>query len=144
MWTYFKQEVIFCFIILRSFSTKLSLIVQTCICEKTTGLGGQFREISVALQYLFQGFNIRGDGKYKDLTMDTGTEELAHMEMIATMIARLLEGAPDLELEDAAKDPIIAAILGGSNPQHAIVSGLGAMPADSNGYPWNAKYHYKW
>lgn len=103
-------------------------------------LGGQFGEISVALQYLFQGFNVRGDGKYKDLIMDTGTEELAHIEMLATMIARLLDGAPDLELEDAAKDPIIAAILGGSNPQHAIVSGLGAMPSDSNGYPWNAKY----
>lgn len=26
------------------------------------------------------------------------------------------------------------------NPQHAIVSGSGAMPADSVGYPWNAKY----
>jgi Mn-containing catalase len=26
------------------------------------------------------------------------------------------------------------------NPQHAIVSGLGATPTDSNGYPWNSKY----
>lgn len=103
-------------------------------------LGGQFGEISVMMQYLFQGWNMRGNGKYKDLLMDTGTEEIAHVEMIATMIARLLDGAPDVELEDAAKDPIIAAILGGSNPQHAIVSGLGAMPGDSVGNRWTADY----
>jgi len=103
-------------------------------------LGGQFGEITVAMQYLFQGWNVRGDGKYKDLLLDTGTEELAHVEMLATMIARLLNNAPLETLEDAAKDPVIAAILGGSNPQHAIVTGLGAAPTDSNGYPWNSRY----
>ncbi|WP_071394385.1 manganese catalase family protein [Bacillus tuaregi] len=103
-------------------------------------LGGQFGEISVALQYLFQGWNVRGNGKYKDLLMDTGTEELAHIEMLATMIARLLDGAPVGDLEEAAKNPVIAAILGGMNPQHAIVSGLGAMPADSVGNRWTADY----
>jgi len=103
-------------------------------------LGGQFGEITVALQYLFQGWNTRGDGKYRDLLMDTGTEELAHIEMLATMIARLLDGAPVQHQEEAAQNPVLAAILGGMNPQHAIVSGLGAMPSDSEGYPWNAKY----
>ncbi|MFC5711308.1 manganese catalase family protein [Thalassorhabdus alkalitolerans] len=103
-------------------------------------LGGQFGEISVALQYLFQGWNTRGDGKYRDLLMDTGTEELAHVEMLCTMIARLLDGAPVGDLEEAAKDPVLGAILGGMNPQHAIVSGLGAMPADSVGNPWTAAY----
>lgn len=103
-------------------------------------LGGQFGEISVALQYLFQGWSVRGNGKYKDLLMDTGAEELAHIEMLATMIARLLDGAPVGDLETAAKDPVIGAILGGMNPQHAIVSGLGAMPADSVGNRWTADY----
>ena len=103
-------------------------------------LGGQFGEISVAMQYLFQGWNVRGDGKYRDLLMDTGTEELAHIEMLATMIARLLDGAPVGDLETAAKNPIIGAILGGMNPQHAIVSGLGAMPSDSVGNRWTADY----
>lgn len=103
-------------------------------------LGGQFGEISVALQYLFQGWSVRGNGKYKDLLMDTGAEELAHIEMLATMIARLLDGAPVGDLEKAAQDPIIGAILGGMNPQHAIVSGLGAMPADSVGNRWTADY----
>jgi len=103
-------------------------------------LGGQFGEITVALQYLFQGWNVRGNGKYKDLLMDTGAEEMAHIEMLATMIARLLDGAPVGDLETAAQDPIIGAILGGMNPQHAIVSGLGAMPVDSVGNKWNSGY----
>ncbi|SHN22880.1 manganese catalase family protein [Gracilibacillus kekensis] len=103
-------------------------------------LGGQFGEISVAMQYLFQGFNVRMDGKYKDLLMDVGTEELAHIEMLATMIARLLDNAPPGQLEEAANDPIMAAIIGGMNPQHAIVNGLGAAPKDSNGNSWSADY----
>lgn len=103
-------------------------------------LGGQFGEISVALQYLFQGWSVRRDGKYKDLLLDTATEEIGHIEMLATMIARLLDGAPVGDLEEAAKDPVLGAILGGMNPQHAIVSGLGAMPADSVGNRWTADY----
>lgn len=103
-------------------------------------LGGQFGEISVAMQYLFQGWNTRGDGKYRDLLMDTGTEELAHIEMLCTMIARLLDGAPVAAQEEAAKNPMVNAILGGMNPQHIIVSGLGAMPADSVGNRWTADY----
>ncbi|MDX8044433.1 manganese catalase family protein [Gracilibacillus sp. S3-1-1] len=103
-------------------------------------LGGQFGEISVTMQYLFQGWNVRMDGKYKDLLMDVGTEEIAHVEMLATMIARLLDDAPIGDLEEAAKDPVLGAIIGGMNPQHAIVSGLGAMPADSVGNRWTADY----
>ncbi|MRX72105.1 manganese catalase family protein [Bacillus lacus] len=103
-------------------------------------LGGQFGEISVAMQYLFQGWNTRGNEKYKDMLMDIGTEELAHIEMITTMIARLLDKAPVKDQEEAAQNPIIAAALGGMNPQHAIVSGLGAMPVNSTGVPWNAGY----
>lgn len=96
-------------------------------------LGGQYGEISVAMQYLFQGWNTRGNEKYKDLLMDTATEEIGHVEMIATMIARLLEDAPLAEQEKAADDPVIGSILGGMNPHHAIVSGLGAMPESKDG-----------
>jgi len=104
-------------------------------------LGGQFGEITVMMQYLFQGWNCRVEGKYKDLLFDLGTEEIAHVEMLATMIARLLDGTPADAQEEAAKqNPVLGAILGGMNPQHIIVSGLGSMPADSEGYPWNAKY----
>lgn len=103
-------------------------------------LGGQYGEMSVMMQYLFQGFNCRADRKYRDMLLDIGTEEIGHVEMLSTMIAQLLDGAPADQVDEAAKDPMIAAALGGMNPQHAIVSGLGATPTDSNGYPWNSKY----
>ncbi|MDQ0341077.1 Mn-containing catalase [Caldalkalibacillus uzonensis] len=103
-------------------------------------LGGQFGEITVAMQYLFQGWNCRAEKKYRDMLLDIGTEELAHVEMLATMIAQLLDGAPVQHQEEAAQNPIIEAALGGINPQHVIVSGLGATPTDSAGYPWNSRY----
>ncbi|RSL30200.1 manganese catalase family protein [Salibacterium salarium] len=104
-------------------------------------LGGQYGEITVMMQYLFQGFNCRADAKYRDLLFDIGTEEIAHVEMLATLIARLLDNAPAKDQEQLVNsDPAIEAIMGGMNPQHAIVSGLGALPSDSVGYPWNARY----
>jgi Mn-containing catalase len=97
-------------------------------------IGGQYGEISVMMQYLFQGWNCRHPGKYKDLIMATGTEEIGHVEMLATLVSRLLEGAP-LETRQTAMDgeAAVAAIIGGMDPQHAIVTGLGATPRDSNG-----------
>jgi Mn-containing catalase len=115
-------------------------------------LGGQFGEISVAMQYLFQGWNCRGPAKYRDMILDIGTEELAHIEMLATMIARLLEGAPVEDQEAAVRhNSVVGAIMGGSSPrdmllsgsmspQHVIVSGLGATATDSVGFPWTSRY----
>ena len=112
-------------------------------------LGGQWGEISVMMNYLFQGWNCRGPQKYRDMLLDIGTEEIGHCEMLATMIAQLLETAPVEAKEEAARNPLVGAVMGGvspesvlagMNPQHLIVSGQGAMPADSVGYPWNAKY----
>ncbi len=104
-------------------------------------IGGQYGEMSVAMQYLFQGWSCRGEEKYKDMLMDIATEEIGHVEMLATMVARLLEDAP-VEDQEAAmqKDPTIGAIISGMNPQHAIVAGLGPRPADSVGNPWSGAY----
>jgi Mn-containing catalase len=49
--------------------------------------------MSVMIQYLFQGWNCRGPAKYRDMILDIATEEIGHVEMLATMVARLLEGA---------------------------------------------------
>lgn len=103
-------------------------------------LGGQWGEMSVMNMYLFQGWNARGNEKYKDLLLDTATEEIGHVEIIATMISQLLDKAPLSAQEEAVKDPAIAAVMGGMNPQHAIVTGLGAAPRDSNGNPWTSNY----
>ena len=113
-------------------------------------LGGQWGEISVMMTYLFQGWNCRGPEKYRDMLMDIGTEEIGHVEMLATMIARLLETSPVEQQEDMAKNSVIGAVMGGArvedaivagmNPQHVIVSGLGATLTDSVGFPWTSRY----
>ncbi|HAQ06768.1 MAG TPA: manganese catalase [Bacillus bacterium] len=103
-------------------------------------IGGQYGEMTVAMQYMFQGWATRGNEKYRDLLLDIGTEEIGHVEMLATMVARLLDDAPVNFQEEAAKDPVIGAVMGGMNPQHAIVSGLGARPTDSVGNPWMGTY----
>ncbi|MCZ7422801.1 MULTISPECIES: manganese catalase family protein [Micromonospora] len=103
-------------------------------------LGGKWGEMTVANQYLYQGWNCRLPGKYKDLLLDVGTEEMGHVEMIATMITRLLDNAP-LSLQEAAEDnPMVGAIYGGSNPAHFIHGGGGAMPVDSVGVPWSGSF----
>ncbi|MCO7272046.1 MULTISPECIES: manganese catalase family protein [Cellulosimicrobium] len=104
-------------------------------------LGGQYGEITVAMQYGFQSWNSHLPGKYRDLLYGIGAEEFGHVEMLATMIAQLLEKAPVGLVEGAVQDdPTVAAIVGGTDPQQAIVAGAGARPVDSNGNPWSAGY----
>ncbi|NEE02371.1 manganese catalase family protein [Phytoactinopolyspora halotolerans] len=104
-------------------------------------LGGQYGEITVAMQYGFQSWNAHIPGKYRDLLFGIGAEEFGHVEMLATMIAQLLEKAPVGVTEDAVQDdPTVAAVVGGMDVQHAIVAGAGARPVDSNGNPWSAAY----
>ena len=104
-------------------------------------LGGQYGEMTVMMQYLFQGWSCRGPAKYKDMLLDIGTEEIGHVEMLCTLIAKLLEGAP-LQAQEAAvaSNPMLAAVLGGMNPQQAIVAGGGPRPTDSLGNPWSGAY----
>ena len=104
-------------------------------------IGGQEGEIRVALQYLFQSWNARGPKKYRDMLLETGTEELAHIEMLATAVALNLEGAaPALQEQAAKENPAVGAILGGMDPRHYLSTGLGAMAADSNGVPFNGSW----
>ena len=104
-------------------------------------LGGQYGEITVAMQYGFQAWNVHIPGKYKDLLFGIGAEEFGHVEMLAVMIAQLLEDSPIGITDDAIQsDPVVAAVVGGTDVQHAIVAGAGARPVDSNGNPWSGSY----
>ena len=113
-------------------------------------LGGKFGEMTVMMSYLFQGWNCRSSDKYRDMLLDIGTEEIAHVEMLTIMVARLLDHVPVEQQEKAAKDPVVEAAMGGNNvqdaiyasmiPQHEIISGQGGMPIDSMGNPWSAAY----
>ncbi|MBW4498549.1 MAG: manganese catalase family protein [Scytonema hyalinum WJT4-NPBG1] len=117
-------------------------------------IGGVFGEMTVMMQYLFQGWNCRGPAKYRDMLLDIGTEEIGHIEILSTLIAHLLDKAPVSLQEQGASDPMVGAVMGGTsardiisdvitaamNPQHGIVSGFGAQAADSVGYPWNGRF----
>ncbi len=104
-------------------------------------IGGQYGEITVAMQYAFQAWNIHLPGKYRDLIFGIASEEFGHVEMLATMVSQLLADAPLGVVEGAVQnDPTVAAIVGGTDPQQAIVAGAGARPVDSNGNPWTGGY----
>jgi len=104
-------------------------------------IGGIEGEMRVCLQYLFQAWNSRGPVKYRDMLLDTGTEEIAHIEMLATAVALNLEGAPLSVQESAIKqDGVIGAVLGGMNPRAFLSGGLGALAVDAEGVPFSGAY----
>lgn len=105
-------------------------------------IGGVEGEIRVMLQYLFQAWGARGPKKYRDMLLSTGTEEIAHIEMLATAVALNLEGAPISFQEEAARDPMVHAALGGMNLRHILSTGMAATPENSNGVPFDASHVY--
>jgi Mn-containing catalase len=105
-------------------------------------IGGVEGEIRVMLQYLFQSFGARGPVKYRDMLMETGTEEIGHIQMLATAVAMNLEGAPVHLQEEAAMNPAVAAIMGGMDPRQYLSAGFSALAADANGVPFNGSHVY--
>lgn len=104
-------------------------------------IGGVEGEIRVCLQYLFQAWNSRGPKKYRDMLLETGTEEISHIEMLATAVALNLEGSSSAAKDEmAAANPLIEAVMGGRDPRHILSSGLGAMASDANGVPFNGSW----
>ena len=90
-----------------------------------TQLGGPNGELGAAIRYFSQKFSMPDD-KGKALLNDIATEELGHVEMIATMFKQLINGASIKELEDAG--------LGSYFADH----GKGVYPIDASGLPFNA------
>lgn len=119
------------------------------------GLGGQFGEMRTMMQYLFQSFNFRGKAKpYLDLIQAIGTEEISHVELIATTINRLLDGSPRYQGKagplglgtesvpgENGSTPLNLALSQG-NIHHFLVGAQGAMPVDAAGNPWSGSYVY--
>jgi len=113
------------------------------------GLGGQFSEMRTMMQYLFQSFNFRGDASgrpYRDLIQAVGVEEISHVELIATTIAQLLDGAPGYKGNQGTpgsggSTPLSPALSNG-NIHHYLVGAQGALPVDSAGNPWSGSYVY--
>lgn len=75
------------------------------------------------------------------MLMNTGTEEISHIEMLATAVALNLEGAPNELKDKIAKDnPLVESVMGGIDPRHILSSGLSAMATDANGNPFNGSW----
>ncbi|WLR46717.1 manganese catalase family protein [Halobacillus litoralis] len=88
--------------------------------------GGADGELSAALRYLNQRYSI--PDKVIGLLTDIGTEEFAHLEMIATMIYKLTK--------DATPEQMKAAGLGAhyASHDHALYYN------NAGGNPWTATY----
>ena len=107
-------------------------------------IGGIEGEIRVCMQYFFQAWGNRAPNtKYRDMLLHTATEEIGHIEMLATAVAMNLEGAPlSMKEEMAASDRAVGAIMGGMNLKNLLSSGLSAMPVDSDGVPFDMSHVY--
>ena len=88
--------------------------------------GGADGELSAALRYLNQRYTI--PDKVIGLLTDIGTEEFAHLEMIATMIYKLTK--------DATPQQMLEAGLG----DHYVNHDNALYYHDAAGNPWTATY----
>lgn len=89
--------------------------------------GGPDGEFSAAIRYLNQRYSMPDEKGYA-LLNDIGTEELAHVEMIATMVTQLMKGA--------TPDELIANGLTAQYVQHDHA----IFPTDANGVPFTSAY----
>lgn len=90
-------------------------------------LGGPDGELGAALRYICQRYSMP-TSKIKGVLTDIGTEELAHVEMISTMMFQLMQDATVDEIEKAGLSPYFT--------QH----GRAVYPVDSSGVPFTAAY----
>lgn len=87
--------------------------------------GGPDGELGASLRYLSQRFGMP-DQKAKATLNDIGTEELAHLEMVGSIVHQLTDGASPEELEKAG--------MGAYYTDH----GWGVYPQSAAGTPWSA------
>ena len=87
--------------------------------------GGPDGELGASLRYLSQRFGMP-DQKAKAILNDIGTEELAHLEMVGTIVHQLTDGCTAEELEKAG--------LGAYYTDH----GVGVYPQAAAGFPFTA------
>lgn len=92
-----------------------------------TQFGGPDGELSAALRYLSQRFSMPTN-KSKCMLNDIGTEEMAHVEIIATMVHQIMENSTIDEIKKAG--------LAGHYADH----GKGVYPTDATGNPWSATF----
>ncbi len=88
-------------------------------------MGALTGELAASLRYLSQRFGMPDD-KSKAVLNDIGTEELAHLEMVGTLVHQLTRDSSIEEIKKAGLDA------------YYTDHGLGVYPQAAAGYPWNA------
>lgn len=89
-----------------------------------TQFGGYASELGAALRYLTMRYTMPTD-EGKALLTDIGTEELAHIEMINTIVLQLTEGATIEELKQLGIEA------------NYVEHGKNMFPVDANGVPFS-------
>lgn len=89
--------------------------------------GGPDGELAASLRYLSQRFGMP-DQKSKAILNDIGTEELAHLEMVGTIVHQLTQNASIEEIEKAGLAP------------YYTDHGLDVYPQSAAGTPFTAAY----
>ncbi len=89
--------------------------------------GGPDGELSASLRYLSQRFGMP-DQNAKAILNDIGTEELAHLEMVGSIVHQLTDGVCPEEIKKAG--------LGDYYTDH----GVDVYPVSAAGNPWTAAY----
>ena len=107
-------------------------------------LGGKYGEMSTLNNYMYQSFNFRSKSKLRpiyEIVASITAEELGHVELVSNGVA-LLNNGPDGD-ETGAADVTGAPFAPMQDIRLAagfFSAGGGAMPADSNGLPWNGTF----
>jgi Mn-containing catalase len=76
------------------------------------------------------------------MLLNTGAEELGHIEMLATAVALNLENAPLSFQEEMSADAVAGAVLNGMNLRQILSTGLAALPVDASGVPFDMSHIY--
>ena len=92
-----------------------------------TQLGGSNSELAASLRYFSQNFTMPDDCG-SALLNDIATEELGHIEMIATMVKQLTQGATIEEIKEAGLDDYYS--------EH----GMSIYPVNASGSPFTITF----
>lgn len=115
-----------------NYEKKLQYPVRVSTCNPTLAkflieqYGGADGELAAALRYLNQRYSI--PDKVIGLLTDIGTEEFAHLEMIATMVYKLTKDATPEQMKEAGLGAHYA------NHDNAL------FYQNAAGVPWTASY----
>ena len=90
-----------------------------------SALGGPDGELAAATRYLNQRYTMP-DGRVIGVLTDIGSEELGHMEMVASIVYQLTRNLTDEEIKAGGFD------------KYYVDHGAGIYPCSASGVPFNA------